>query len=196
MGTQERRRSLTKVASLIGLAVVITVAAGAARGAAQTDTLYGCKNGENGMLRLVGAADACRTNETSVSWNVVGPQGPAGPQGVPGETGPIGPQGAQGPAGPAGPAGANGVSGYQRVAHAITVGPGLVVRDRAVCPEGKTAIAGGVIVLGALTAENLGAISVVESFPDSSGAGWGVAVRNSAATARDVQLRAVCVNAL
>ena len=41
-------------------------------------------------------ATECRPNETSVQWNVEGPQGPLGPQGP---EGPIGPQGSEGPQG-------------------------------------------------------------------------------------------------
>jgi hypothetical protein len=80
-------------------------------------------------VRLVGANEPCRRNETKIHWNVVGPVGPRGPQGVPGlpgpqgfpgkpgdpgppgPQGPQGPQGATGPTGPAGPQGERGPAG-------------------------------------------------------------------------------------
>jgi type VI secretion system Hcp family effector len=66
-----------------------------------TQTIYACVD-QAGHVRLVAAGDSCKSNETAVSWNTVGPQGPAGPQGA---QGPAGPQGPTGPAGPQGPAG-------------------------------------------------------------------------------------------
>jgi type VI secretion system Hcp family effector len=71
----------------------------------------------SGNVRIIDAqADACRGNETAVSWNQQGPQGQIGPQGVTGATGPQGPTGstgATGPAGAIGPAGENGALGAQ-----------------------------------------------------------------------------------
>jgi Collagen triple helix repeat (20 copies) len=101
------------------------VAAAAAFGAsaltqADTNTIQACA-GNNGALRMVAAAAACKNNETAVQWNVVGPAGavgPVGPQGPKGGTGaastvagPKGDTGATGPAGPAGPAGPTGEPG-------------------------------------------------------------------------------------
>ena len=72
--------------------------------------IHGCL-GPSGTVRIIPTPGGCRSNETPIDWNVVGPQGPQGPQGA---TGPAGPQGSQGPAGatgPQGPAGADGASG-------------------------------------------------------------------------------------
>ncbi|HVC87716.1 MAG TPA: hypothetical protein VNC40_09865 [Gaiellaceae bacterium] len=56
-----------------------------------------CSNNTNGLLRIVANNQTdCRTGETAISWNVVGPQGPAGSQGPQGPAGSQGPQGAAG----------------------------------------------------------------------------------------------------
>jgi hypothetical protein len=67
---------------------------------AQAQTIRACAN-PAGQLRLIGAADSCRPQETLVTWNgagagPVGPAGPAGPVGPEGPVGPMGPQGAPG----------------------------------------------------------------------------------------------------
>ncbi len=64
-----------------------------------TNTIYACIR-KDGTLRVVAQTGDCKTDETSLSWNMTGP---VGPQGLPGGQGP---QGAQGPAGPQGPPGA------------------------------------------------------------------------------------------
>ena len=84
-------------------------------------TLTACVKANDGAMRLVSSASACRNNESAVTWNAegpqgvagpVGPQGPQGPQGPKGDkgdtgdTGATGPQGPKGDTGPAGPAGA------------------------------------------------------------------------------------------
>jgi len=98
---------------------VIAMAAGLAVGcvatALATGTIPGpdgvfhaCIDQTNGDVRLSDpTVSGCRTDESSTTWNQVGPQGPAGPQG------PVGPQGAAGPAGPQGPQGAQGPQGPQ-----------------------------------------------------------------------------------
>ena len=85
---------------------------------AQAGILYACvaDNPNNAVLRLVGADQACRPNETKITLNaagVSGPPGPAGPTGATGATGPSGPQGPTGPQGPQGPKGDKGDAGNQ-----------------------------------------------------------------------------------
>ena len=68
----------------------------------------------NGSLRVVAATAACKSTETSLDWNITGPQGPiglTGPRGLTGLTGPQGPAGSTGPQGPIGPAGSQGAIG-------------------------------------------------------------------------------------
>ncbi len=91
---------------LIGAALVIVLAgsastyAWATAGAAATQTINACLD-RDGQLRLVAIADACKKNETPLSWNTVGPVGPPGPQGTAGRDGQTGPQGAAGASGSA-----------------------------------------------------------------------------------------------
>ena len=61
-----------------------------------TVTYYGCVNVLSGAIRIVSKTATCKSTETKIHWNQVGPQGPRGPQG---------PQGPQGPTGPQGPPG-------------------------------------------------------------------------------------------
>lgn len=44
-------------------------------------------NPNKGVVRIVGADDACKSNEVALDWNAQGPQGPAGPQGPQGPAG-------------------------------------------------------------------------------------------------------------
>jgi hypothetical protein len=89
---------------------------------ADAQQIFACVNATSGAVRIVAQGVACRTPESLVTWNVVGPQGPPGPAGPAGALGPPGPQGPAGPAGalgppgpqgPAGPAGAQGSAGQQ-----------------------------------------------------------------------------------
>jgi hypothetical protein len=52
----------------------------------------------SGDLRVIDEGEACKNNETLLTW---GQTGPAGPQGPRGDQGPVGPQGPQGEPGPA-----------------------------------------------------------------------------------------------
>jgi hypothetical protein len=73
---------------------------------AQNEVIAACAK-PNGDLRIVESAADCKSGETPLTWNIIGPVGPEGPQGVPG------PQGPQGLAGPAGPVGRQGETGPQ-----------------------------------------------------------------------------------
>jgi len=96
---------------------VLTGLALALPGAASADVLIGCKNKNNGNVRVVADAALCRVSEIAISWNAEGTQGPAGPAGPAGPEGPMGPagpagaDGAPGPAGPEGPVGPAGQAG-------------------------------------------------------------------------------------
>lgn len=64
---------------LITVAAVVAVfAAGAAVATAQTETIIACVNQNSGILQIVDEVTSCGANETSLIWNVEGPQGPAG----------------------------------------------------------------------------------------------------------------------
>jgi hypothetical protein len=103
------------------LLVAFAFASGSAVAAfalAPPSTIYACVNNSSGTIKIVGANDTCKNNETKLQWNTEGPQGPAGPTGPAGPAGPQGPQGPQGetgPQGPAGPQGPQGATGPQGV---------------------------------------------------------------------------------
>jgi Type VI secretion system effector, Hcp len=87
-----------KLKLVLGVAVAALLVGGYATyswaaGSAEAQTINACVNTE-GNVRLVAVSDACKKNETAVSWNTVGP---AGPQGLQGPTGAQGPQGAAAP---------------------------------------------------------------------------------------------------
>ncbi len=77
---------------------VVCLSAGLAVPAHAQTTIRACAN-PAGHLRLISAAESCKSQETLVTWNA------AGAPGAPGATGP------QGPQGPAGPQGAQGLPG-------------------------------------------------------------------------------------
>src|SRR5262245_53697376 len=101
-GRQEK--IMTRVSGIAG-AFVVTLAL--APISADAQQIFACVNANSGAIRIVAQGAVCRTPESLVTWNVVGPQGPPGPAGPAGALGPSGPQG------PAGPAGAQGRAGQQ-----------------------------------------------------------------------------------
>src|SRR5262249_60617597 len=105
-----RRNIMTRVARIAGAFVVTLALAPISAGAQQ---IFACVNANSGAIRIVAQGAACRSPESLVTWNVVGPQGPPGPAGPAGALGPPGPQGPAGPAGPQGSAGQQGPAGPQ-----------------------------------------------------------------------------------
>lgn len=137
-----RSRITTVLLALVAVALV-----GAALAWAQSDEVYhACVNNSSGRIFMVSGPEDCKTNETHVNWNQIGPEGP---------------QGVQGPAGPQGPAG--GVVGYYRVANTCTwsnmqcgpcetplcdAGDKIVGGGYELTSGMATAVGGGVYVLG------------------------------------------------
>jgi hypothetical protein len=82
---------------------------------AQSGQLFACvaNNANNAQLRLVGATEACRPNETKITLSVAGERGATGATGATGAAGADGAIGPTGPEGPAGPTGAQGEPGPQ-----------------------------------------------------------------------------------
>jgi len=110
---------MTRVSGIAGTFVVTLALATISADAQQ---IFACVSNNSGAVRIVAQGAACRTPESLVTWNVVGPQGPPGPAGPAGALGPPGPQGPagagalgspgpQGPAGPPGPPGPKGDPG-------------------------------------------------------------------------------------
>jgi len=80
-----------------------------------TGIIHACVDNKGATRIIDVSVDACRKNETAISWNQTGPQGLPGAPGVNGAAGPQGAQGVPGPSGAAGPAGADGLPGAQGV---------------------------------------------------------------------------------
>jgi|SRR5215831_317543 len=132
---------MTRVSGVAG-AFVVTLAL--APISADAQQIFACVNATSGAVRIVAQGVACRTPESLVTWNVVGPQGPPGPagpagaQGSAGQQGPAGPQGMSGERGPYGPAGPPGPKGEPGQASALrhVEGPG----DAIACNEGEVLV--------------------------------------------------------
>jgi hypothetical protein len=98
-----------------GIAGAFVVALALTPISADAQQIFACINNNSGAVRIVAQGAACRTPESLVTWNVVGPQGPPGPAGPAGALGPPGPQGPAGPAGAQGSAGQQGPAGPQGI---------------------------------------------------------------------------------
>lgn len=84
--------------ALIGLGVVAILLLGGATFASahggDTSQIHSCV--KNGNLRIVGANETCKNNETALDWAQQGIRGVPGPQGATGPQGTQGPQGTPG----------------------------------------------------------------------------------------------------
>jgi hypothetical protein len=78
---------------LTGFLLGALLAGATAVSATTTGLITACAN-PGGVLRLSANNASCAPNETTITWNQIGPPGP------PGSAGPPGPQGPPGPAGP------------------------------------------------------------------------------------------------
>ena len=109
MGRQLPKRWLIA----IGAAAALVLGAGIAYATIPSgNVINGCYARSGGTLRVIdGGVTNCKSSETSLNWNVQGPQGAIGPQGTQGATGAQGAAGATGAQGPAGPTGATGPAG-------------------------------------------------------------------------------------
>jgi len=93
---------------LLGMCAVAAVFAMPGAATAQSQPIQACVN-HRGKIVAIGAT--CGKKQTTLSWNIAGPQGPIGPVGVQGARGPTGSVGAAGPTGPTGPVGLAGPVG-------------------------------------------------------------------------------------
>jgi len=93
-----------------------------ADGGGNASLIHACVKGTG--VRIVGPIDVCKPNETSLHWNITGPQGPQGEQGPKGDQGDQGPQGDTGSMGSQGSQGSKGDEGPEG-----PQGPGVVVKD-------------------------------------------------------------------
>ena len=99
-----RRTVVLGSAALAFAATSATVAAAAGTGPVDGQgRVHGCYATKDGVLRAVTPGTACRSTESALVWDQVGPTGVAGPQGVQGPAGPVGPAGGTGATGATGP---------------------------------------------------------------------------------------------
>ena|SRR6516164_48761 len=142
---------MTRVSGIAG-AFVVTLAL--APISADAQQIFACVNNNSGAVRIVAQGVACRTPESLVTWNVVGPQGPPGPagpagaQGSAGQQGLRGERGERGPYGPAGPPGSKDEPGQANALRHVE-GPGDAIACNesevlvsAICKEGPTTVQG------------------------------------------------------
>ncbi len=122
------RRRLSYANVIATLALFLAVSGGVAfavTGIVDADgAIHGCYNTTNGGLRVVAAAESCKSNEAALTWSQRGPTGPKGDKGdagtngtdgapgAKGDKGDRGTDGAPGPKGDAGPTGPSGVVGW------------------------------------------------------------------------------------
>jgi type VI protein secretion system component Hcp len=128
-GRPRRRGWLLKVVLPSAIALAVGAAVAGALPSGNGGVITACVNTNNavnpyGMVRIIDTtttvttnssldfypqpANACDSDETTLTWNQTGPAGATGPQGA---TGAQGSQGGQGPAGEPGPQGDQGPSG-------------------------------------------------------------------------------------
>jgi hypothetical protein len=172
---------------VIAAALLAVIAAGAGSyayaAASGGTTINGCVGGD-GKLRVLSGVDACKSNETALSWNSVGPvgaQGPAGAAGAQGQQGIQGPQGPKGDQGPAGSDGTNGTSGvsgyYVQWNYSYVSGSGDVHWLYAYCNYGDKALGGGYVITSG--SGDRGNTLVTESAPHDNGAAWEATMINN-----------------
>lgn len=105
------------LAFALGLCVAVAAFAGTEAWARldatdATNTITACVK-RNGDVSLVEQNEACKKNESRVTWNIVGPKGDKGDKGDTGATGAQGATGATGAQGATGATGAQGATGQQ-----------------------------------------------------------------------------------
>ena len=112
---------------------------------AEAQTIRSCVANNTGQVRIVGATEACKNNETLREWSIQGPPGPKGDTGATGATGAPGPKGDTGAAGATGAPGAKGDTG----ATGATGAQGPKGDTGATGPQGATGATGATGPTGA-----------------------------------------------
>jgi len=88
--------------SRIAIAVVMILAVSigtSLKSSGEDNMINACYTKHLGWIRVVSDPGECRSWESPISWNRIGPQGPPGEEGAPGPQGPQGLMGQQGPPG-------------------------------------------------------------------------------------------------
>ncbi len=135
----------------VALVVVLCASVAKATIPDASGVIHGCFKTLAGKLRVIDptAGGTCSFSETSLDWNLQGPQGSQGPQG---------PQGLQGPQGPP------GSSGYEQVSAQFTTDQNGHGQGEVVCPNGKRPVMGGFELIVGLRS--------VKSEPNLANTGW------------------------
>jgi hypothetical protein len=93
------RRRAARAAAFAGVLFIGVTGIAYATGSLGGGTITGCRNNNNGQLRVVSTASECNSSEGIISWNAQGTTGPQGPSGPQGQKGDKGDRGDRGPAG-------------------------------------------------------------------------------------------------
>jgi hypothetical protein len=151
VGQWLRRGMRYGLMAALGAVVATSVATLSAHGG-DAAKVHGCyltvpnpgNNPPLGTVRIVGANETCKQNETARDWNA---------QGVPG---PQGPQGATGAAGAQGPAGPSGLAGLVLVRSSVPIAPNSSgPSDQHACPPGKRLVSGSATIGDSPTNPNI-----------------------------------------
>ncbi len=73
------KRILGTMAAGAALIVFATPVMNVIEAVAAAGTIRACVTTNSGAIKIVGASESCKNNETLLEWNIMGPQGPAGP---------------------------------------------------------------------------------------------------------------------
>jgi hypothetical protein len=101
------------IVTLVALGAIFGVGIATVLSAGGGDPIHACAN-PAGQVRIVTGPGDCKSQETYLTWNVVGPQGPPG------------------------------VSGYEIVEASWALDPGTANQWQVSCPSGKKVLGGGV----------------------------------------------------
>ena len=86
------KRTLPRILAILAIGLLVGgIATLVSAHGGDTTLIHSCVQKSNGGVRIVGANDICKVNETSLDWNIVGPAGSPGPTGPEGPMGPAGP---------------------------------------------------------------------------------------------------------
>jgi hypothetical protein len=175
---------------VVALVAVTSMTTWVVAGAGTKGKISGCVDDQTGEIDRMRfgrtpQGGECGEGETAFTWNVRGRRGPTGPQGPPGPQGPAG-------------VGAPGVSGWERVegvCQAVATANGATLQ--AICPAGKTLLAGGGAwhATSSCTAGGLNSpdLTLSNSFPFSNTA-WRVSGWNATAGTSYLQPFAICAH--
>lgn len=117
--------------SMVAVFVLALVIGGVTLASAQGTVYHACVNNSSGTIFMRSGPDECKSNETYVYWNQIGPQGPTGPEGPQGDGGAVGPQGP------------TGVLGFYYRSQGRMVDAGETVTIDAVCTNVGDKMTGG-----------------------------------------------------